>query len=152
YARDMFGNVQKTSGSEGSYEDKFEGGSTTGKKDTEGYEKRDGNWYAKGTYKYTEKPIMKAMSTASEMSESSLKTKATLAGVVDVNFKSDYFPLEKMADSFQIAQIQNVSKPVPKQPLPGTPSPAPAAAQAPAASPPPATSPATTTPAAQPAR
>jgi len=34
-----------------------------------------------------------------------------LSGVVDINFKSDYLPLEKMADSFQIGMIQNASKP-----------------------------------------
>ena len=44
------------------------------------------------------------MSTASETSDASLSTKATLAGLVDINFKSDYFPLEKMADSFQIGK------------------------------------------------
>jgi len=54
---------------------------------------------------------MTAMSAAAETSEAALQTKASLAGVVDINFKSDYFPLEKMADSFQIAQIQNASKP-----------------------------------------
>ena len=43
--------------------------------------------------------------------ESALQTKAQLSGTVDINFKSDYLPLEKMADSFQIGMIQNASKP-----------------------------------------
>ena len=106
---------------------------------------------------YTEKPIMTAMSTASEVSESALQTKASLAGVVDVNFKSDYFPLEKMADSFQIAQIQNASKPAAKQPqgnAPATPAaggqtPAAASTQQPATATP---APAGNAPAAQPAK
>ncbi len=40
---------------------------------------------------------MTAMSTASEASDSPLQTRAQLAGHVEVNFKSDYLPLEKMA-------------------------------------------------------
>jgi hypothetical protein len=111
YARDQSGNVQRTYGQEGDYENKFEGGETQGKEGTDSYDHRDGNYYAKGTYKYTQQPIVTAMSTASETSESALQTKASLSGVVDINFKSDYFPLEKMADSFQIGMIQNASKP-----------------------------------------
>lgn len=111
YARDKSGNVQRTYGQEGDYENKEEGGETQGKEGTDSYDHRDGNYYAKGTYKYTQQPIVTAMSTASETSESALQTKASLSGVVDINFKSDYFPLEKMADSFQIGMIQNASKP-----------------------------------------
>jgi hypothetical protein len=111
YARDRGGNVQRTYGSEGEYDSSQEGGETRGKWGDQSYEHRDGSWYSKGTYKYTEQPIMTAMSAASEASDSALQTRASLAGVVDINFKSDYFPLEKMADSFQISQIQNASKP-----------------------------------------
>ena len=113
FARDKYGNVQKTYGSEGTYESQTTGGETTYSRDSEGtdYDHRGADYYSKGTYKYTQQPIMTAMSTAAEASEAALQTRASLAGVVDINFKSDYFPLEKMADSFQIAQIQNVSKP-----------------------------------------
>jgi hypothetical protein len=149
YARDQYGNVQRTYGSEGEYENKTEGGSTTANrdKDSEDYDHRDANYYSKGTYKYTQQPIMTAMSTASETSEAALQTKASLAGVVDINFKSDYFPLEKMADSFQIGQIQNASKP-------GRGAVAAAAGQAgqPAATAPAATTPASTAPASQPVK
>ena len=139
YARDRYGNVQKNVGYEGSYEGTTEGGETKGKADSDDYEHRDANYYSKGTYKYSQQPIMTAMSTATEASEAALQTRASLAGNVDINFKSDYFPLEKMADSFQIAQIQNAAKP-------GTPPSGQAAT--PAATP--ATKPATTTPAANP--
>jgi hypothetical protein len=111
FARDRYGNVQRTYGSEGSYESEYEGGETKGQADSDEYERRDANYYSKGTYKYSQQPIMTAMSTATEASEAALQTRAQLAGNVDINFKSDYFPLEKMADSFQIAQIQNASKP-----------------------------------------
>jgi len=111
YARDQYGNVQRTYSGEGESEYKYEGGETQGTAGSDNYDHRDGNYYAKGSYKYAQQPIVSAMSTASETSESALQTKATLSGVVDINFKSDYFPLEKMADSFQIAQIQNASKP-----------------------------------------
>lgn len=113
YARDRYGNVQKTYGSEGEYESSTTGGETNYSRNDEGtdYDRRDADYYSKGTYKYTQQPIMTAMSTAAEVSEAALQTRASLAGVMDINFKSDYFPLEKMADSFQIAQIQNASKP-----------------------------------------
>ncbi len=109
YARDQYGNVQKTYGSEGTYDDRTEGGSYSRTKDDE--ERTDASYYAKGTYKYTEAPIVTAMSTASETTDSALQTRAQLAGVVDVNFKSDYFPLEKMVDPAQIAQLQLAAVP-----------------------------------------
>jgi hypothetical protein len=110
YATDSSGNVQKTSGSEGQFETSQGGGETsTGSDGTE--DRKTGDFYTKGQYKYTEQPIITAVSTATEASESSLQTKAQLSGVVDINFKSDYLPLEKMADSFQIGMIQNASKP-----------------------------------------
>src|SRR5262249_18944765 len=69
YARDQSGNVQSTSSYAGDYETKTEGGETQGKEGTDSYDKRDGNYYAKGTYKYTQQPIITAMSTAQETSE-----------------------------------------------------------------------------------
>ena len=111
YARDQSGNVQQSNSGEGSSE-VSQGGGTQGDDGSDGSDdNRDGNYYAKGTYKYAQQPIVTAMSAASEVSESALQTKASLAGTVDINFKSDYFPLEKMADSFQIGQIQNAAKP-----------------------------------------
>lgn len=68
--------------------------------------------YAKGEHKYAEKPIMTAMSTAAEASDAALQTRAQLAGNVEVNFKSDYLPLEKMATPGMIAAIQGHSTPV----------------------------------------
>jgi hypothetical protein len=104
FARDQFGNVQKTSSGEFTSEVNREGGDSQS-------DQRDGNYYAKGTYQYAEQPILTAMSTASETSDAALQTKASLAGVVDINFKSDYFPLEKMADSFQISRLQSAAQP-----------------------------------------
>lgn len=70
------------------------------------------DYYSKGEYKYSQKPIVTAMSTASEASDSALQTRAQLAGNVEVNFKSDYLPLEKMATPGMIAAIQGHSTPV----------------------------------------
>src|SRR5205823_10854163 len=99
--------------SEGDYDTSSEGGERTRSRDKDSYESddRDASFYAKGKYKNTAMPVLNAMSAASESTEASLTTKASLAGVVDINFKSDYFPLEKMADSFQIGMIQNAAKP-----------------------------------------
>lgn len=110
YATDSSGNVQKTTGMEGESETS-QGGSEDNRGSDGSDDRKTGDFYTKGKYKYTEQPIITAMSSASETSESALQTKAQLSGVVDINFKSDYLPLEKMADSFQIGMIQNASKP-----------------------------------------
>ncbi len=89
-----------TSGGKGKYEQ--------GKGDYE----YNADYYSKGEYKYSQKPIVTAMSTASEASDSALQTRAQLAGNVEVNFKSDYLPLEKMATPGMIAAIQGHSTPV----------------------------------------
>ena len=110
YATDSSGNVQTTSSSQVDSESNQDASSYS--KSNDGSEDRQtGAYYTKGTYKYSQQPIITAMSTASETSESALQTKAQLSGTVDINFKSDYLPLEKMADSFQIGMIQNAAKP-----------------------------------------
>jgi hypothetical protein len=72
---------------------------------------RSGGFYAKGHYRTTSEPVLKLVSASQQTTDASLNTKASLAGQVEVNFKSETFPLEKMADSFQIGQIQNAAKP-----------------------------------------
>jgi hypothetical protein len=110
YATDSSGNVQRTSTLEGQSETTKGAGEYS--RDSDGSESRKtGDFYTKGQYKYSQQPIITAMSTAAETSEAALQTKASLSGLVDINFKSDYLPLEKMADSFQIGMIQNASKP-----------------------------------------
>src|SRR5262249_1481175 len=110
YARDQSGNVQTTGMWEGQYEEN-KGGDERSRDSDGSTDTRTGDYYAKGQYKNTQTPVITAMSTASETSTDALQTKASLSGVVDINFKSDYLPLEKMADSFQIGMIQNASKP-----------------------------------------
>jgi hypothetical protein len=110
YARDQQGNVQSTSAYSGQYETS-RGGSEVSKSSDGSEDRKSGDYYAKGQYNYSATPIITAMSTASETSQDALQTKASLSGVVDINFKSDYLPLEKMADSFQIGMIQNAAKP-----------------------------------------
>lgn len=110
YATDSSGNVQTTASSEADIDSNQDASSYS--KSSDGSEDRQtGAYYTKGTYKYSQQPIITAMSTATQDSESALQTKAQLSGTVDINFKSDYLPLEKMADSFQIGMIQNAAKP-----------------------------------------
>jgi len=71
---------------------------------------------------------MTLASASQATTDASLQTKATLAGSVEVNFKSETFPLEKMADSFQIGMIQNASKPGAAAPAPAAGGTAPAPA------------------------
>ena len=68
--------------------------------------------YAKGTYKFEHTPVLTAMSTAADASETQLQTRAQLTGAMEVNFKSDYLPLDKMATPGMIAAIQGNSTPV----------------------------------------
>jgi hypothetical protein len=55
--------------------------------------------------------VLKLVSATQQTADASLQTKASLAGNVDINFKSDYLPLEKMADPEAIAAIQGHSQP-----------------------------------------
>jgi len=72
---------------------------------------RDASYYSKGNYKYSNKPVLRAVTAYQEMGDAALQTRASLAGEVRVNFKSETFPLECMADSFQIGQIQDAAQP-----------------------------------------
>jgi hypothetical protein len=126
-ARDQRGNVQTTYAGEGSYDGSHKYSSDGTTSSSEGY--------AKGTYKYENRPIITAMSAAREASEDSLKVKANLSGAVEVNFKSDYLPLDKMATPGMIAAIQGNSTPVDPNVLPSArvATPPPAAAPSPPA-------------------
>jgi len=99
------------------------------------------DYYSKGEYKYSRKPVLTAMSTATEASDSQLQTRAQLAGAVEVNFKSDYLPLEKMATPGMVAAIQGNSTPVDPNVVPSPRiappqnTPAPQSGQAPAPAP-----------------
>jgi hypothetical protein len=112
YARNQDGTVQTTLAGEGTYDS---GGKTESSRDhskdtnTDDY---SADYYAKGTYKFENKPVMTAMSAASEASDAQLQTRVQLAGAVEVNFKSDYLPLDKMATPGMIAAIQGNSTPV----------------------------------------
>jgi hypothetical protein len=70
-------------------------------------------------------------SAVDESSDSKAEVKAKLSGEVRVNFKSDYFPMEKLATPGMIAAIQGNSKPVDPNVNPNA-RPATAAAPAPA--------------------
>jgi hypothetical protein len=96
----------KRRGWSGESETDYQGGETESSGN-----RRDASWYSKGNYKYDEEPVMTLASASQTNIDASLQTKASLAGSVEVNFKSDYLPLEKMADSFQIGRIQDAAKP-----------------------------------------
>ena len=106
---DAQGNLQLTSSYSGDYERKNEGGSYSKSSDSE--DRRDGSYYAKGSYKYDQQPVVKLMATTKLMDDSQLSTKASLVGNVEVNFKSDYLPLEKMATPENIAALQMNAQP-----------------------------------------
>jgi len=76
--------------------------------------------------------VTTVQSSVDENSESKAELKAKLTGEVRVNFKSDYFPMEKLASPGMIASIQGNATPFdPNPPRPAAPG-APAVAPAPA--------------------
>jgi len=101
-------------------------------------------WFSKGSSKDTAK--FNVTTANSSDSEEKIKLHAQLGGKVKVNFKSDYFPMEKMIDILQVEQIREKSAagiapstqpaqsqlpppPLPPMPaLPGTPATSPAPA------------------------
>ena len=112
FARDRYGNVQTTSAGEGTYDSgSTSGGNYKGNKDSYSGD-YSADYYSKGEYKFENKPVVTASSAASEVSDAQLQTKVQLAGAVEVNFKSDYLPLDKMATPGMIAAIQGNSTPV----------------------------------------
>jgi hypothetical protein len=140
YAHDKDGNVQSTTAISGTYEGNSKDRSVNQSwgKDGGSYQEDGASSYAKGDYNITQTPIVTLQSTSALRDDSSLQTKASLAGHVEVNFKSDYLPLEKMADPAAIAAIQMNAQPGMVKTMAGRPAPkagaaAPAAAPAPAA-------------------
>jgi hypothetical protein len=116
YARGSDGNLQLITDSEGEREttDKgqrtYEGNYESGKGSYTGT--YDADYYTKGKYRYSQRPTMTAQSMATEVQNDAFSAKASLAGTVEVNFKSDYLPLEKLANPEMIEAIQMRSKPV----------------------------------------
>jgi hypothetical protein len=60
---------------------------------------------------YKQEHVATVQSAVEDQSESKAEVKAKLSGEVRVNFKSDYFPMEKMASPQMIAAIQGNAKP-----------------------------------------
>jgi hypothetical protein len=156
YARDSSGNMQLITDTEIEREstDKgkrsYDGSYESGKSNYTG--SYDADYYTKGKYKYSQRPTLTAQSMAQEVENENFTAKASLAGQVEVNFKSDYLPLEKMATPEMMAAIQMRSKPVDHnkpQYDAGQAPPSQAPASAPAATAP-APSPATSQPAPRP--
>jgi hypothetical protein len=94
-------------------------------------------WGAAGSVNVNEQSHVTTVGSAvDETSESKAEVKAKLSGEVRVNFKSDYFPMEKLATPGMIAAIQGNSLPVDPNVTPSArgagsaaaPAPAPAAA------------------------
>ncbi|NML44204.1 hypothetical protein HHL11_10620 [Ramlibacter sp. G-1-2-2] len=86
-------------------------------------------WGAAGSVNVNEQQHMTTVqSSVDESSESKAELKAKLTGEVRVNFKSDYFPMEKLASPGMIASIQGNATPF--DPNPPRPAAAPGSAPA----------------------
>jgi len=80
-----------------------------------------GSWFspvsASSSAESSSDHVATVQSSVDDTSESKAEVKAKLSGEVRVNFKSDYFPMEKMANPQMIAAIQGNAKPVEKPQL-----------------------------------
>lgn len=71
-------------------------------------------------YSASVKSSVAYVSSSKKNSESEIDVSADLTGEVDLQFKSDYFPLERFADTAVIAQIQqNTPNPAANKPITG---------------------------------
>lgn len=98
-------------------------------------QRRDATFYTKGDYKSVSQPLISMQSVTQTQGDSQLTAKASLAGTMKVKFKSDYVPLDKLANPESIAAIQMNAQPGMVKTLasrPGSPSAAAPAAAAPA--------------------
>lgn len=78
-------------------------------------------WGAAGTTNVNEqRHVTTVSSSVDEKSESQQEMKAKLTGEVRVNFKSDYFPMEKLASPGMIASIQGNATPFDPNAKPAT--------------------------------
>jgi hypothetical protein len=103
-------------------------------------QKRDATFYTKGDYKSVSQPLISMQSVTQTQGDAQLTAKASLAGTMKVKFKSDYVPLEKLANPESIAAIQMNAQPGMVKTLASRPPAGPSApAAAPAASPAPTT-------------
>jgi hypothetical protein len=102
---------QSESGAEGSTSRKGSGFLWWGE-DTES----KSSWFTKNSYQ--DSSNFKVSTTRSEDSTAKVDMHAKLTGKVNVNFKSDYFPMERMVDVMQIQQIRSKT-PAGIQPQPG---------------------------------
>ncbi|TZF89725.1 hypothetical protein FW784_08130 [Lysobacter lacus] len=99
-------------------------------------QRRDASFYTKGDYKSVSQPLITLQSVTQTQGDAQLTAKASLAGTMKVKFKSDYLPLEKLANPESIAAIQMNAQPgmvktLAARPASGAPS-TPAAAPSPA--------------------
>jgi len=81
-------------------------------------------WYSKSSQQTTAK--FNITTASNNSAEQTINLHAQLGGKVKVNFKSDYFPMEKMVDVLQINQIKDktpAGAPPPVQQLPPPPPP-----------------------------
>jgi hypothetical protein len=76
-----------------------------------GYSSWFSPWSASFSHQDTSEHMATVQSSVDDTSESKAEVKAKLSGEVRVNFKSDYFPMDKMASPEMIAAIQGNSKP-----------------------------------------
>ncbi len=136
YARNPDGTLSTMRKGEGEYDSGSTSSRTRDRTADSSSSETSADSYAKGTYKFEHTPVLTAMSTAADASDTQLQTRAQLTGAMEVNFKSDYLPLDKMATPGMIAAIQGNSTPVDPNVVPSAVNRPPPGAPAEAAAPP----------------
>ncbi|MFK7938545.1 MAG: hypothetical protein AB8B82_04140 [Roseovarius sp.] len=68
-----------------------------------------GDRWSKGSYQYSNTPVIEMQEVVQEQSAGALEAAAQLAGAVDINFKTDVVNLDQLASTFQMNQIQDAA-------------------------------------------
>ncbi len=69
--------------------------------------------YTTGAYRYDERPIIQLTSMGTTDTQGAISAQGDMRGEVKIRFKSETFPLDKMLDSDQLAQIQSAGRGAP---------------------------------------
>ncbi|QGX99327.1 hypothetical protein EI983_14080 [Roseovarius faecimaris] len=68
-----------------------------------------GDRWSKGSYQYSNTPVIEMQEVVTDQSVGALEAAAQLAGSVDINFKTDVVNLDQLASTFQMNQIQDAA-------------------------------------------
>jgi hypothetical protein len=77
---------------------------------TTAFESKGGGWFSSGARSQVSNTVVKSATEDTATSEQSVETKAALTGEVKINFKSETYPLDKLASQTELEAVTQRSK------------------------------------------